>query len=364
MAIKVESQRRPLPVAASYEPMSSYPGARLFTNPWMPSSCAATDAGTASAAAAAAAAACAPGSIYSGLPSSHSAGQSQTHHSNHTASSFFPYGLGALAKLPASSAGGVSMAYAAMPITTSVGPTSSGAMPAASYGASQLLGLSSELVNSLPPPMTHDQPSYPADISFSTAPSPRSQAHPSLPASAPYDPASATATAAAAAALAYSTSQATYASQPTVSSLPPPAPPPPPSPAQQLQQAQVMPAPMNGVDRQWSQHMVSSAPANSTPYLTHPADVSARSRQASLADPNRSVAPSPAEASPASHDEYDDVMAASRSLAMLDEGDDNITPRNIYDIQSREPTDSYGFPIPRSSSSSATSGSSPCTVEF
>jgi uncharacterized Zn-finger protein len=52
-------------------------------------------------------------------------------------------------------------------------------------------------------------------------------------------------------------------------------------------------------------------------------------------------------------------MTASRSLAMLDEGDDNITPRNIYDIQSREPTDSYGFPTPRSSSSSVTSGNSP-----
>ncbi|KAI9794208.1 MAG: hypothetical protein M1816_006133 [Peltula sp. TS41687] len=114
--------------------------------------------------------------------------------------------------------------------------------------------------------------------------------------------------------------------------------------------------PTTGLTQQAVDRRLSHQPSisSTSSFLSAPLDVP-RTRPTSLLDYGRGMA-----SSPASRDGYGDAIDSGRGLVGISvtiTDDDDVTPRNIYGAQSRECTDSYGFPTAHSSSSSISSAS-------
>lgn len=210
----------------------------------------------------------------------------------------FPAALAASnVKQEAPRLGHVSMPYASVPISAPVmAPTSL----SAPYAQPDMLPLQQELLTAS---RMSQEPSYGSDQSYSSGPSPQLSAQAYTPASASFD---------------YQSTRPVYRS------------------SQQMEQ---------GGDRR-SSHPGSS----STTFLNAPLDVQ-RQRQASLNDISRILGPSQM-----SRDGFGDAIDAGRGIMALSQ---DITPRNIFEVeaQARDQVDSYGFPSTHSSSSSVSSAS-------
>lgn len=197
--------------------------------------------------------------------------------------------------------GGVSMSYGTMPMSA---PSMSNASMPASYSQADMLPLHHDLLSSQ---RLSQEPGYASDVSYSSGSSPQLPPQPYTPAStASFE------------SIGYQSPASIYQA------------------SQQLQP---------GADRRLSH------PSTSGGYLSAPVDLH-RQRQASLNDLSRILGPSQL-----SRDGFGDAIDASRGMMALSQ---DVTPRNIYDVQAREQADSYGFPHTHThSSSSSISSTSP-----
>ena len=319
MAITADSQRPPSG-ALAYDVMAPYPGTRTFTNPWASSSstCIASTA--------------APSSN----PLSTMATTTTTAAAAHpNSSSFFPIDLDPFSRPSVHRSVAMSVPYPTMPGSAPAMSTTS--MPVA-HGSSEILTLSNHV---LAAPRMAAPPSYGTDLAYATTapshPSP-TLTHPST--SSSFDPMSA------------HSMPTTYPSQPAFAAP-----------------TLLPPTPSLTDDRRWSQPAMPSSAnpsAGQHTYLGAMMD-QARPRQASVVDLDRTMPPPPPTMSTSTtRDDLVDALQASRGMLLMNDvmDENHTTPRNIFDLQGRDPlTNSYGFPhtaiTTNHSSNSSVSSNSP-----
>lgn len=245
-------------------------------------------------------------------PSSSSSSSTSTSSS----SSFIPppIGLDAVAKQRAA----VPMPYTTLPTTA---PSMSASGMGVSYTAPPpLLNLPQDLLSA---PRISNESSYGAEQTYSTTASSSPSPHPQtyVPTSTSFDT------------LPFPSTRTMY-----------------PSSAQASVQTSALASQQAAERRLSSQTPISSASS----FISTSLDGS-RARPTSMAEYGRGMA-----TSQASRDGFGDAIDSGRGMVGITVGvteDDDVTPRNIYGGQSRECTDSYGFPSTHSSSSSISSAS-------
>ncbi|KAI9835504.1 MAG: hypothetical protein M1837_003706 [Sclerophora amabilis] len=279
MSMAVDNQQRHLGSLGAFDQMHPYQGPPQFTNPWTSTS------------------------------------------STNPSSNLFPsssvgpqhMSIDSLSKQQTGRAGNnnnVSMPYTTIPVSApALSAASSLPMP---FGQQDSLGVQQDLMNAN---RMSAAPSYGSEHSYSTAPSPNSNAY-SATSSGPYDP------------LDYAQNRTNYATQ------------------QHRQQQQQQQQQQHQAQSQTSDRRLSQPPAPSNTFLGSQADPQ-RQRQNSLVDFSRSMAPAQAP-----RESFGDALDAGRGMVAMSQ---DATPRNIYGPRSRGSTDSYGFPATHSSSSSISS---------